>query len=781
MQYTQAPFSFSVSTLPKDTFHVVRFAGEEGLSTLYRFEITLISQNLSVDFDKALEGAAALRIAAQGDLPERVWHGVLTDFRQKHRTGGHAFYTAVLAPRAERLNRSRGSRIFLNQDIPATLTECLAASGLIKGQDFEVVTSRSYPKREYVCQYNETPYHFLSRWAERNGLYWFFDQSQGCDRLVLTETLTTHPPLPGSEQLTHTEPSGLEAPLTGSAVHGLRAHKRRLPREVLLTDYNYRTPNLEIAAKALVSRSGEGVAHVHGGNIRTLSEAKLLAHARAQEIACRGLVFSGESNAAHLAPGYLFTLSNHYRDDFNQRFLATLVRHEGSQEGWLTSGVATRGLGDELFYRNAFTAIPATVQYRSECRAEWPVIAGSMSAFIDAEGGGEQPVLDSQGRYKVVLPFDLSGRKGGKASAWIRMAQPYAGENSGMHFPLRKGTEVLLGFVNGNPDMPVITAAVPNPATPSPVRDENQTMNAITTASGNHFHMEDKAGKERILMHCRKEGSFLRIGQPNDPPTDIDTSDGTFSVKNVNYASNGKISTVSGAWTAPAPAPASDTNASWGDQGGVTWVTPGAYNVKAATANSLILGENTQWNVGGYACNTLGLCVTMNAISSLTFNLGFHADFAPYWKEIYFTKSRAAAKEDAIIADLNSIIGKSTKILDIDSNIASAKLSISDTEKHIGELRSSITVTSDKVNKAETSITATRNMVIQTGQYMIDELTNVSNTCDQLAVSIRSVSTNVEDVANDVRHIHNSRFTAAVTSVRTHENTTIVSGNLTIV
>jgi len=123
-----------------------------------------------------------------------------------------------------------------------------------------------------------------------------------------------------------------------------------------------------------------------------------------------------------------------------------------------------------------------------------------MNARIDAESSGEYADLDSQGRYKVVLPFDLSGRRGGKASAWLRMAQPYAGSNHGMHFPLHKGTEVLLTFIDGDPDRPIIAAAVPNPETPSVVNDQSLARAGFVTPGGGCLVADDTAGKEQIAI-----------------------------------------------------------------------------------------------------------------------------------------------------------------------------------------------------------------------------------------------------------------------------------------
>jgi type VI secretion system secreted protein VgrG len=141
-----------------------------------------------------------------------------------------------------------------------------------------------------------------------------------------------------------------------------------------------------------------------------------------------------------------------------------------------------------------------------------------MNAKIDAAGSGHYAELDAQGRYKVTLPLDTSGRSGGKATTWLRMAQPYGGTDHGMHFPLHKGTEVLLTCIDGDPDRPIIQAAVPNPETPSLVSENNPTQCCITTGGQNRIHMEDMKGGERILMHSPKSNTWLRMGTPNDPP-----------------------------------------------------------------------------------------------------------------------------------------------------------------------------------------------------------------------------------------------------------------------
>jgi type VI secretion system secreted protein VgrG len=228
-------------------------------------------------------------------------------------------------------------------------------------------------------------------------------------------------------------------------------------------------------------------------------------------------LYLGEGSVPFMLPGFTFTLENHYRKAVNQNYLITDIDHEGNQTGYLLSGISVGRSGDEenkIYYRNHFTAIPGSVQFRPEVKTEKPKISGTISGMIDAAGSGQYAELDPQGRYKIIFPFDLSGRTGGKASNWVRMVSPYAGSDHGMHFPLHKGTEVLITFIDGDPDRPIIAGAVPNPETPSPVSGANQSMSVIQTAGQNKITVGDQEGGEHILLQSPNQNSFIRIGAP---------------------------------------------------------------------------------------------------------------------------------------------------------------------------------------------------------------------------------------------------------------------------
>ena len=510
-------FHFFSSTLPAETFTVVRFRGEEGLSRCYRFEVEVVAETADLNLAAVLAAPAALTISrSEGDVP---FQGILAEFEQLQQMENYVFYRAVIVPRLWWLGLTHHNQVFLNQTVPQILAACLKDGGLTE-LDFELRLQHEYPKWEYVCQYGESHLAFVSRWMEREGIYYYFEQEVGRDKLILTDTKVAHGAMPDGETLHYSSPSGLQYFHREEVLFDLRCRQRLLPNRVVLKDYNYETPSLELSGQADVSTKGRGEVYLYGEHFRTPAEGARLAAVRAEELLCRERVFAGSSTVPYLRPGYTFRVPDHYRADFNGTYLTTGLAHEGSQAAYLLAG-----LGGELtpgerepYYRNTFEAVAAGVQYRPERVTAKARLYGTLNAKVDGAGSGQYAELDGQGRYKVVLPFDQSGRKDGKASAWVRMMQPYAGAGHGMHFPLHKGTEVLLTFIDGDPDRPVIAGAVPNAETPSVVKDANQTMATIQTGGNNKIAIEDKAGSERILMHVPNKRSFMRIGAPNDPP-----------------------------------------------------------------------------------------------------------------------------------------------------------------------------------------------------------------------------------------------------------------------
>jgi type VI secretion system secreted protein VgrG len=503
-------FTFQSHVLPEETFSVVSFKGIEGISRLYEFDITLVSDDPDIDIGAVLKNGITFKILHE-DV-EEVFHGIPAFFELLREVDEKVFYRTLLVPRLWMSDQEHENQLFLDKSVPDVIEEIFKQAGL-SSADYDFKLTGSYRSWEYICQYRETDFNFISRWMEREGIYYFFQQTDAGEKIIVTDKSMVHEDIATDSTIYYSPPSAL-LPTEEEAIEELVCRQTRLPKKVVLKDYNYRKPSLEMTGEAMVDPNSRATVYIYGEHFKTPEEGNALARIRAEEILCREKVFFGQSTAPALRSGFLFTLEDHYRDSCNQKYLILEVEHEGRQTGYMVSGFEEMMSEEEeeLVYRNRFMAIPADIQFRPERRAEKPRFYGTMNARIDASGDGKYAEIDEWGRYKVILPFDMTGKGGGKASRWIRMAQPYAGAGFGMHFPLHKGTEVLLTFIDGDPDRPIISVSVPNPETQSPVTGENQTQCVIRTGGGNQIRIEDKDGKQQMRIECPTENSYVRAG-----------------------------------------------------------------------------------------------------------------------------------------------------------------------------------------------------------------------------------------------------------------------------
>ncbi|WP_321800914.1 type VI secretion system tip protein TssI/VgrG [Caballeronia sp. J97] len=508
-------------------FDVVEMEGFEALSQPFRFTLTLVCSDASIDFDAMLSNPATFTIRSPEGGLSTPYHGVLAEFEQMHHAGGYVFYRAVLVPRLWNLSLSRISEVYLDeQPITDTLKTVLKNGGLTTN-DFEFKLTGTYRNRSFVCQFEETYLEFVSRWTEHEGMYFCFDHKTGSDRLVVVDSVTMLDKARASETdelkvvpLAYRPDDRMNTGLARDAVRNFVLRARPLPKEVILQDYNYRKAAVQLKASAVVSAQGRGEVMIYGENFRDENEGKRYAKLRAEEILCSGRVFSGEGTAVGLRAGYFAKLAGHYREDFNAEYLVTEIHHRGSQAGALLSGVRSSGgdggAGGETSYSNSFRAIASDIQFRPERVSPKPRITGTISATIDSEGDGPYADLDESGRYKVQLPFDLTDKRPNKGSARIRMATPYSGSGYGMDFPLLKGAEVLLSFTDGDPDRPVIMNAVPNSENTSVVTQTNPQQNLIVSAAGNKLCIDDTRGSEVITLSSPYKDSSISVGYTVD-------------------------------------------------------------------------------------------------------------------------------------------------------------------------------------------------------------------------------------------------------------------------
>jgi type VI secretion system secreted protein VgrG len=634
---TDEKYTFVSSALPEDTFAVVEFSGTEGLSRPYEFEILLTSEEKDIDLTEVLNKPAVFTIRRpDGDVP---FHGLLARFEQQQEYGEYVFYHAVLMPKFWWLSLTFHNQVFLNKSLPDILKEVLKDGGLTN-DDFELKLQKNYPVWEYVCQYRESHFHFVSRWMERDGLYYYFEQNDDREKLIITDSAMAHTDMPQGGTITFSPPSGLNALHREEVISAFAWRQQMLPKEVVLKDYNYLAPSLDLTVQARVKANGRGQVYIYGEHYRTKEEGQALAQIRAEELLCREKRFSGESQVPFIRPGYKFILQEHFLESLNQDYLTLTVEHQGSQAAYLTAGLkeAVAGREDRLFYKNRFAAVEASRQYRPPRQTEKERFYGAINAVIDAAGSGQNAELDDMGRYKVILPFDMSGRKDGKASAYLRLMQPYGGSNHGMHFPLHKGTEVLLAFIDGDPDRPVIIGTVPNPDHPSLVTEANQTQCRITTAGGNKIHIEDQAGSRRILMHSPFADSFIRLGAPNDPQPQ-------WGEKAV--------------WKKDVP-----------EKDGIVLATTQGFDCKANVANTIVLGENSAVTGGldaksvfaGRFDMTLGNRLNLALFTQTDIKWGWHWKGGPGFTEMEGMQERVIVERIDSIAATQAVQAKITKM-----------------------------------------------------------------------------------------------------------------------
>ncbi|XXX80610.1 type VI secretion system tip protein TssI/VgrG [Sorangium sp. So ce134] len=479
-------------------------AGREAVSQPFEFQLHVVGRGPEGLDEEALLAEPAALVFLRGDREERRLFGVISVVRDAmHTETSHMAYTLTFVPRAFRLTLTETSEIFMDLTVPEIIQRKLERAGLHQGDDFELRLLSAYPSREYVVQYKETDLQFVSRLAEHLGISYFFEHRDGRDVVVFSDANGGFRPVAGGGRAQF-YPRGDRI-----GVYRLEGTTRTVPGRYVVKDYNYRTPHVPLMAAATVSDAPGGDIVDYGAHFKTPDEAERMAVLRAEELRAGRKVFDGASDVQRLGAAARLTLEGHPRGDLE--LLLVEVRHR------LQQATLNAGTGEERAYANEFGAIPFSTTYRPPRVTPKPRVHGVITGVIDAAAKGQYAEVDDAGRYRVRFLFDTSGPEDGKASRLIRMAQPHAGAGYGFHFPLRSGVEVILTFIDGDPDRPIIAGAVPNPQTPSTVDAKNARRNVIRTGGGNEINIDDNEGEERIKLSTPYGGATLQLGSPNTP------------------------------------------------------------------------------------------------------------------------------------------------------------------------------------------------------------------------------------------------------------------------
>jgi type VI secretion system secreted protein VgrG len=516
--------------LGEDYLLVNRFTAHEGLSQLFSIDVELLHEEdeavyvpTKVDPKSLLGQGVSIAIAAT-DGSERQFTGMVNRFSQGNRDVRFSYYYIHIVPHIWLLTQSSQSRIFQQKNVPDILKKVF--------EGFQVVweLQGTYEPRNYCVQYRETDFDFASRLMEEEGIYYYFEHNEGEHKMIVADTPQSHRDCPGKSTIPFFVNVGDPDAFVGAVNTFLNDHKLQTGK-VTLWDHNFQLPtnNLDLETPSRFSfgdslklemydfpggyaRKYDGI---DKGGGEQASELNKVFNDRQHtvNIAMEGLdaevaKATGTSDCCSVTAGYRFTLSNHPNSELNKIYTIVTATHTAEQNPSYVSNESV-----PRPYTNEFSCIlhgAGNPGFRPLPKTEKPVIQGSQTAVVVGPAG-EEIFTDKYGRVKVQFHWDRERKLDAGSSCWVRVAQLWAGNKWGAMFIPRIGQEVVVSFLEGDPDQPIITGCVYNPQTMPPytLPDEKtkSTIKTDSTKGGggfNEFRFEDKKGSEQIFIHAEK-------------------------------------------------------------------------------------------------------------------------------------------------------------------------------------------------------------------------------------------------------------------------------------
>ena len=491
------------SPLPAADLLFESMTASGGLSQLGEIQLDLVSPKSDLKPQDLLGKPVTVTVQLRDDS-KRHFNGFVTRFGIGANRGRWFGYRATVHPWLWFLTRTADCRIFQDKSVPDIVKDVFHDSGF-SNYDFKLF--RSYRKWVYCVQYRETDFNFVSRLLEHEGIYWYFMHEDGKHKLVLVDSHSAHDAAPGCKSLPFIEEGSPTAPDT-ECVSRWNATDEMQSGRAALRSFDFERPSTELAPKS--KRTGPWrldkfeVFDWQGDFIQS-ADGTQLAEDRIDELQLPYQVLQGSSNAHGIEVGRLLTLKNHPRSDQNGDYLITSISHSAHVDAY-ESGNSPGG------FQCHFAAIPAAQQFRPLRRTPKPFVQGPQTAIVVGPSG-EEIFTDKYGRVKVQFHWDRLGKKDEKSSCWVRVSHPWAGKNFGVIDIPRMGQEVIVDFLEGDPDQPIITGRVYN-AEQMPPWDlpANATQSGILTRSSkgggygnaNAVRFEDKKGSEQLWIHAEK-------------------------------------------------------------------------------------------------------------------------------------------------------------------------------------------------------------------------------------------------------------------------------------
>nr|WP_059390474.1 type VI secretion system tip protein VgrG [Pseudomonas toyotomiensis] len=498
----QAHITLTIAAVEND-LQVLSFEGRETLNKPYRFDIELISQNASLDLDALINQTAYLAFGPSG----KGVHGVVYAITQGDSGKRLTRYRISLRPQLAYLAHRYNQRIFQHLTVPQIISQVLEDHG-IQSDAYQFQLGYIYPERDYCVQYDESDLHFIQRLCEEEGISFHFQHSEDSHRLVFGDDASVFPKL---APLNYQQGSGLSADHEVVRAFGVRLETRST--HATWRDYDFEQPKLQMEADYRSEFSPALEVYDYPGRFTDRTRGKHLAKRSLERLRSDYELAEGQSDA-YLISGHFLALAGHPRARWNDLWLLNEVIHEGKQPQVLEESVTSNtkpGDGFQQGYRNSFSATPWDIPYRPALEHRKPKVLGSQTAVVTGPAG-EEIHCDQYGRVKVQFHWDREGLGNDTTSCWLRVASNWAGKAYGGIAIPRVGMEVLVTFLEGDPDQPLVTGClyhaehvVPYDLPANKTRSVFKTLSSPGGGGYNEFRIEDRKGAEQIYIHAQRD------------------------------------------------------------------------------------------------------------------------------------------------------------------------------------------------------------------------------------------------------------------------------------
>ena len=494
------------SPLGEDVLLLTQLRGQEGISRLFQFDLELLSEKPALDFSTIVGKNVTIRIN-QPDHTDRFFNGIVSRFSQSGGTATFTSYHAEVVPWLWLLTRTADCKIFQMMTVAEIIQAVFSNRGF---QDVRFNLSKSYPKKDYCVQYRETDFNFVSRLMEHNGLFYYFDHAtKGKHTLIVLadcERGASRRVRPAVRYQTT-----LGATRTDEdVVTGWTQEQEMRSAKYSLMDFNFETPRVALKVQrdpAHPLLAGQKLEMFdYPGEYTKVDAGEQIVRLRTEEEEAQRIAAKGTGTSRHFTSGYRFDLKEHPRSDMNTSYVLMAVTHAATEASYLSGAD-----GDVANYSNSFSCQPASIAMRSARVTPRPTIHGLQTAIVVGKSG-EELLVDKYGRIKVQFHWDRQGKYDENSSCWIRVSQNWAGRRWGAVFLPRVGQEVLVEFLEGDPDQPMVTGSLyngdQNPPYDLPGEQTKATIKSNSSKGGggfNELRFEDKKDSEQIYLHGQKD------------------------------------------------------------------------------------------------------------------------------------------------------------------------------------------------------------------------------------------------------------------------------------